>query len=514
LDYWIIRTLETNNAPGLTQIIKIIFKATDGINNYFFDINNVLIPTSDVGFNLTSSGANVNLTVGNILGGGTNIAFNSNEYTNHTIYANFVNNESISLTVEFHRSNTNTNIILSQNSSKIGESIYINVVVYDENSNLPINIGFVEFFINNNSVANVSVSNGKANYKWLVNLANGDYSLGAIYHGTDYLSDSEDSTLFSVLTIYTNVSSTWSIDSPAKGDTVTITAYVTLSNAGAMGGINVVNSGVVNFYINNRFIGTVIVINGVASIKWVVDLNAGQYNIKSEYIGVDSFISSSNDKSFNVVNLATNLIVSNHDSNYGDVVQLRATLKDSRGNPLSGHTVDFYVNGIFIGSGTTNIEGIATFNHRTTATGSLSFQVKFNSAGVYLASNNFATLNVPKHSVLSVKNSKSVKKGNVILKTILANLGPDVSSKFKITFKLPKGFIYKKPKVSIGKVSYNKKTRVLIWTVNLLKVSKSNSASLTWSMKAKKGKYTIAPKVDSVNSLKVKNNNILKKFKV
>lgn len=49
-----------------------------------------------------------------------------------------------------------------------------------------------------------------------------------------------------------------------------------------------------------------------------------------------------------------------------------------------------------------------------------------------------------------------------------------------------KGFTYKKPNVFIGKISYNKKTRTLTWTITNLKVYKTKAATLTWSLKAKK----------------------------
>lgn len=214
------------------------------------------------------------------------------------------------------------------------------------------------------------------------------------------------------------------------------------------------------------------------------------------------------------VNVATTVTMTNHVGTYGKVVQLRATLKDVQGHAVSGHTVTFYVNGKVVGKGVTNSVGLATCNYKVGSTGTFSIRASFAGQDSYLASLKEANLTVSKLSVLKVKNIKSVKKRTVTLKTILANLGPDKTGKFRITYKLAKGFTYKKPKASIGKLSYNKKTRTLTWTVNPLKVHKSKSATLTWTMKAKKGKYTIAPKVSKASNMKVTSNNVLKSFRV
>ncbi|WP_054835455.1 DUF11 domain-containing protein [Methanobrevibacter arboriphilus] len=145
--------------------------------------------------------------------------------------------------------------------------------------------------------------------------------------------------------------------------------------------------------------------------------------------------------------------------------------------------------------------------------GSLTVGATFEGDNSYVNSSKISKLAVPNYSVLKIKNIKSVKKRIVTFKTNLANLGPSKSS-FKVTYKLSKGFTYKKPKVSVGSVKFNKKTRILTWIVKNLKVHKTKSATLTMKLKAKKGKYTLKPIVKSNNSLKVSSNNFLKSFSV
>jgi hypothetical protein len=110
--------------------------------------------------------------------------------------------------------------------------------------------------------------------------------------------------------------------------------------------------------------------------------------------------------------------------------------------------------------------------------------------------------------------SNTVKVNKVIrIATTLINLGPDKYS-FKVTYKLPKTLRYYKPKVSTGKIKYNKKTRTLTWTISNLKISKKKSATIKWTLKTiKRGKTSIKPKISKVKGLKVSSNNAIS-FKV
>lgn len=73
---------------------------------------------------------------------------------------------------------------------------------------------------------------------------------------------------------------------------------------------------------------------------------------------------------------------------------------------------------------------------------------------------------------------------------------------------------YSKPKITPGKISYNKKTRILTWSLTNLKVNSKSSAILVWNLKAKKGKYNILPSFSKVNTVNVIYNNVLKNIKV
>lgn len=207
------------------------------------------------------------------------------------------------------------------------------------------------------------------------------------------------------------------------------------------------------------------------------------------------------------------IYINNFKGFYGKFTKLTAILKDSHGKAISGKIIKFYVNNKFIGQAITNVAGLAAFNYKVMGAGSLTVGATFEGDNSYVNSSKISKFAVPNYSVLKIKNIKSIKKRIVTFKTNLANLGPSKSS-FKVTYKLSKGFTYKKPKISVGSVKFNKKTRILTWIVKNLKVHKTKSATLTMKLKAKKGKYTLKPIVKNNNFLKVSSNNLLKSFSV
>ena len=203
----------------------------------------------------------------------------------------------------------------------------------------------------------------------------------------------------------------------------------------------------------------------------------------------------------------TTIAMNNIKGTYNKVVTLSATLKSGNG-VLSGKLVYFYVNGKLVGESRSNAKGIATFNYKITSTGTLKVNAVFHGDDQFVNSSKLnSNLIVPQMSELKIKNIGSVKKRNVKIITKIANVGYN-KGKVKITFRLNKSLKYKKPIVSTGKITYNKKTRTLTWTINSLKVHKTSSAKIIWNLKAiKKGKYNITPKIAKSNSIKVLSNN-------
>jgi hypothetical protein len=526
LDYWIVPKLVTDGVPGLSQEITMIFVLTDDEGNFYnYNYSNCPIPIEEV--SLIASAGTLSENNGNVsVTHEFTSIFSHNQFGNYTITATFANGLSSLLNIALYQYETETSVVLSNNSGKKGDTVNITVEVTDKNTGILVNEGSVELFLKGSSLGVFALINGKYTTSLVMNGTAGIYEVYANYLGSENFSGSFNFELYNLQNVTVTISGIISSSSPTVGDNVTITANLVSSDG------SVVNEGIVDFYFANTLIGSANVINGKASISWIVDAVVGSSPLSFKYGGTDSYATDNGASSPITITVANKtstskssveIIFNSVAGIYGQSVPLTATLKDSQGNAVVGKTIDFYVNNIKVGTAVTNGNGVATFNYIVSYTGILSLNAIFDGDGSYLANSKVATLTVPdvvadtnplsKAATVKVKNTKVVKKNKITLKTILANLGPDRFS-FKITYKLPKGIIYKKPKVSTGKISYNKKTRTLTWTVTNLKLHKTKSATLQWTVTAKKGKYTISPKVKKVAGLKISQNKALKNIKV
>lgn len=269
-------------------------------------------------------------------------------------------------------------------------------------------------------------------------------------------------------------------------------------------------SDILNLNIGGNKISVIISNNGLWSLNYLTN-KTGKISVTVNYQGNENYTSFTNTTIFKVNGLLTTITMNNFKGTYNKLAKLSAILK-SNGKAVAGKTINFYVNGKYVGQGKTNSKGVATYKYKVGKTGTLTVKGVFSNTSMYDSSSKFSKLTVPKLSELKIKNKFSVKKRTAKIKSMIANLGYNRGT-LKLTFKLAKGLTYKKPKVSTGKISYNKKTKTLTWTIKNLKVNKSKSASIKWNLKAKKGKYTLTPKLIKNSYIKLLYNNKLS-FKV
>ena len=159
------------------------------------------------------------------------------------------------------------------------------------------------------------------------------------------------------------------------------------------------------------------------------------------------------------------------------------------GKAISGKIVKFYVNGLLVGNATTNEKGEAVLKYKFKKDGKYTVKTVFEGDSDYDAVSKKETLKVSKEAI-KVKTDKSLKKGAYTVKNTFSNLGYKKST-FKVYYKIPKKISYAKPKVSSGKISYNKKTRTLTWTIS--KLEDSTSSTITWNFKNVKNKFNLKP---------------------
>ncbi|MDR0911344.1 MAG: hypothetical protein LBM96_01920, partial [Methanobrevibacter sp.] len=136
----------------------------------------------------------------------------------------------------------------------------------------------------------------------------------------------------------------------------------------------------VDFYINNVFIDSNITDSkGIAIYNYLVDF-VGDYNLTSVFNGNDNYTGDIVSVFGDFVKADSNIIINSNinGSKYGDRVVFNATLLDEYGNPLSGVSVDFYINGVFVGSNVTDSNGIAIYNYVVGFVGNYNFTTVFN----------------------------------------------------------------------------------------------------------------------------------------
>ncbi|HMK94675.1 MAG TPA: Ig-like domain repeat protein [Candidatus Limnocylindrales bacterium] len=102
--------------------------------------------------------------------------------------------------------------------------------------------------------------------------------------------------------------------------------------------------------------------------------------------------------------LTTTMAVTSTQATVGTAVTLTSTLQDSAGNPLSGMSVNYYVNSQSIGTATTDASGVSTINYTPTAAGTYAIKASYTgnqTGGIYASSNATGTLTVNSASVQS-----------------------------------------------------------------------------------------------------------------
>ncbi len=233
---------------------------------------------------------------------------------------------------------------------------------------------------------------------------------------------------------------------------------VTLINDG-----ETINNGIVSTIVNNdTYKGDAV--NGVATIQ-IPNLNAGSYNLNISYVTNDSSYSNHTDEYNLIINKQNTEItakdavyVINYDGKYS------ITLMDSNGNTVSGEKVTFTLNGIAVGSTTTNGDGIATViltakilktakagkknlvitalsdsNHNATAK-TVKITINMEKTKIFAKKKIFKRNVKTKKYTITLKNSKgkAVKKVGVTLKVKGKIYKVKTNTKGKATFKIKK----------------------------------------------------------------------------
>ncbi|MCL2115282.1 MAG: hypothetical protein FWH29_03580 [Methanobrevibacter sp.] len=124
--------------------------------------------------------------------------------------------------------------------------------------------------------------------------------------------------------------------------------------------------------------------------EWVLSYtpyNVGNLSIVLSWIGNDIYHSFINSSTLNVLKLETNIVVEDVPLRLNFTSNLTAYLKDENGNPVTGATIDFYINGTYVGSNLTDGNGKVVLSYTPNNTGLLNISLQYNGSNTYESSN-------------------------------------------------------------------------------------------------------------------------------
>lgn len=179
--------------------------------------------------------------------------------------------------------------------------------------------------------------------------------------------DGNDVVLDRLLTTTTSLTS--SVNPSVYGQPFVLTATVTSSNA------TLIPNGNVSFYSGTSLLGNgTLNANGIATFT-ATNLAPGTLTIKASYLGSGSYSSSNSSNLTQVINQAnttTSLVSTPNPSNFGDSVNLTATISPvSPGAGTPTGNVTFYNGNVTLGTATVNSNGIAVLTASNLTTGNL-----------------------------------------------------------------------------------------------------------------------------------------------
>ncbi|CEL23705.1 beta strand repeat-containing protein [Methanobacterium formicicum] len=327
-----------------------------------------------------------------------------------------------------------TTITVDPVNGDVGETVNMTAHATDFNGN-PVNEGKVTYKVNGTIIGNIDVSNGLATITWTIPTTwiGGVYSIIAEYSGSVNYLASINTTNLTVNPTPTTVT----VDpvNGHAGQTMTITTHATDSNS------NPVKDGQVTYKINSTTIGTVDVINGLATINWTIPTtwNTGTYNIIADYSGSANYLASINTTNLTVNPTPTNVTVDPVNGHAGQTITINTHITDSNSNPVKDGKVTYKINGTIIGNADV-INGLATITWTIPTTwigGVYSIIAEYSGSVNYLASNNTTNLTVnPTPTNVTVDQVNGHAGQTITINTHITDSNSNPVKDGKVTYKV------------------------------------------------------------------------------
>ncbi len=271
-----------------------------------------------------------------------------------------------------------------------GELVNLVATLKDGN-NQPVNGKTIRFLVDGTLVGTAMTnSSGVATLSYTLSQDPGSYPVVAQFLGDGVFPACNGTAALIVSKIMIGTNITLQPVSGYIGDGVKFTATLHDSNGSPVAGKTVV------FYINGTSIGSASTdSNGTANLFYTLSQSSGNYTIMAIFLQDNNYLTSNSTSSLQV-NLKSTTITINPVTGYkGDRINLTATLKDTNGNPVTGKTINFYINGTPVGTDVTGPDGKGNYNYALTQiSGIYTIMGIFSSDGFYVGSNGTNTLNI------------------------------------------------------------------------------------------------------------------------
>jgi len=156
----------------------------------------------------------------------------------------------------------------------------------------------------------------------------------------------------------------------------------------------------VHFSIDGIFVGDGVTnSSGIATYQYALTQSLGAHNLTAKFVtgNVNQYAASQNTdiNNLQIIPITTNITLKSVAGLRNSLVSLIATITDNSGNPLSGKTIQFLVDGKTVGSNVTNAAGTATLSHQLTESlGAHSIVAEFTADNTYATSQNTSSMNI------------------------------------------------------------------------------------------------------------------------
>ncbi|WP_407382015.1 Ig-like domain-containing protein [Methanobrevibacter sp.] len=216
--------------------------------------------------------------------------------------------------------------------------------------------------------------------------------------------------------------------------------------------------------------------NGIASFAYTPS-KAGKYDVLSSFGGDNIYGAVNVTSSLTAVETPIQLTINPITAENGEKINLTATLTSSIENTsLSNKTVNFNVDGDFVGSAISNDEGIAALEYSVSKTGgNYVYSASINDTDNQNSLTATNLLYVPRSELyVTLTSDKSgVKVGDEVTITYnVFNNGPDSAKNTVFKYVIPDSLKYISADVTTGDYYYNSSNKEITWNLGSIPVGK------------------------------------------